>query len=240
MIFFEDNIKNKILIKNKYYRDGLLEKTVLHYYLKNKKEILKEINNRPIVLVICTDVNTFVFKRKDENELIFLNNKNYEHYIKDRVISLFVELGSPTNLWCIDIDPGSKVPESKLKNAVGDAVGFFENLEEMGWLKRNGIRVISTSSGYHVFGTMKRKDTYENNLQNILYFLEPYSKKYTINKRRTNENEIIFDLAVMRRRGCHVVPYSLNRNGLICTDVTNNWPWFKKQQSILKENFYEG
>lgn len=219
---------NEIVVLNQYYPKGLREQDVLNHYKKYKKEILSEVKDRPIILVIATNVNEFIVKRVMNGGPIHLTSSNYDQILHGRVISLFVELGSPTNTWCIDIDPGKKVQPAKAKDALEDVIQLFDDLQEHGWMRSyNAVRVTSTSRGYHVFGVMNRRDTYENNSRALLNLLKALEGKWVVNKRRTDEQDVILDLAVMRRRGSHVVPYALNRNGLMCMDITKSWNQFK-------------
>lgn len=233
-ILTEVTLKNEIIVQNKYYTSGLREQTINNYYQKNKHKIIKETNNRPITLVIAYDTNEFVIRRNINEKLIYLNNENFDKLVHGRIASMFVELGSPTNLWCIDIDPGKNVKENETKKAVEDLVLFFDEMYDKGYMKYDGLRITSTSRGYHIFATMKQRYAYEKNYNNAFEALQVFKKDYVIDKRRDNEDQIILDLSVMKRRGSHVIPNALNRNGLICMDVTENWETFKRSDAIVR------
>lgn len=234
MILAEATKGNEVIVRNKYYPEGLREQSILKHYQQFKKEILSETFKKPVILLIATNVNEYAVKRNYENGLIYLDHDNYDKLIHGRTISMFSEIGSPTNVYCVDIDPGYNVPEEETKVAVGDVLEVFNKLYEHGWLKHKGIRITSTSRGYHVYGFMKRRDSQDNNLEHIRKELEPLKKKYLIDTRRKYETEIVLDLSPMKRRGSHVVPYALNRNGLMCMDVTKTFDKFKRQDAIIK------
>lgn len=228
----EASNRNPYLIQNIYYPSGLNEQRILNHYHTYKKQILNEVE-KPVILVIGTGLNEYVIKRNMNEQPIYLTDKNYDQIIHGRVISLFVELGSPTNKWCFDIDPGNRVKDQESKKALSNVIELVSSLWEMGLTKFKQPRITNTSRGYHVFTIMKTRNTYEKNYQNALKQLSPLENKYIINKRRTNENEIIIDLSPMRRRGSHVVPYALNRNGLMCMDITKNWDKFNRKDAII-------
>ena len=60
-------------------------------------------------------------------------------------------------------------------------------------------------------------------------------KNYRVSSRlRKDESVINLDLTPMYHRGSHTVPWALNRNGLICMDVTKNIQRFQRKDAIVK------
>ena len=59
-----------------------------------------------------------------------------------------------------------------------------------------------------------------------------YSDKYLVNdKTNRNNYNINIDLHTTYPKNFHPVPYSLNRNGLIYLDITNNWRNFNRNSA---------
>ena len=227
--------KNAIVVKNVYYPDpdGLRELTIKEHYQKYKEQILKEVGNHPVVFAIATDVNQFVIRRLYKNREVILNYTNYDFFMHGRVISIFVELGYISNLWLVDIDPGKLVSEEETKDALEKIIEVFRTLWQKGYSKDKEPRVISTSRGYHVLANMKKRGSSENNIHELLPFLKSLEDKYIVNKMRNSERDIVIDLSVMKKRGSHVVPFALNRNGLMAMDITTKWKNFKREDAIV-------
>ena len=60
-----------------------------------------------------------------------------------------------------------------------------------------------------------------------------FSRKYLIDKRSPSNKLINLDLVPNVYKGSHTIPNALCRNGLVCTDVTDNWKTFDRNSSIL-------
>ena len=230
---------NDIIVRNKYYPDGLTEESIQSHYIKYQTEILNETKMHPIVLAIATGTNQYVIRRNNHDGTpIVLSSNNYSKYMNGRTISAFVELGNISNIWHIDIDPGDNVTEKETKDCLFELVTVIEkNLFQKGFtVLSNPVRITSTSTGYHVFIKMARTQSGINNLDDLKMWLYsvPFKKKYLINDKRKDSKQINLDLSVMNRRGSYVIPYALNRNGLMVKDVTKNWTKFQRKDAIIK------
>jgi len=225
--------KNAVIVKNVYYPDGLHELTIKEHYKKYKEQILKEVDKHPVVFAISTDVNQFVIRRLYKNRVVTLNRINYDFFMHGRVVSIFVELGYISNLWLVDIDPGKLVSEEETKDALEKVIEVFRNLWQKGYSKDKEPRIISTSRGYHVLANMKKRGSSESNINELLPFLKSLEDKYIVNKMRKSERDIVIDLSVMKKRGSHVVPYSLNRNGLMAMDISKTWKRFSRRSATI-------
>lgn len=225
-----------IVIQNEYYPKGLKQIQVWNHYKKYKFKILEEVQNRPILIFIFVEINTPIIKRFNKFRAIRLNSENYENYITGRTVSLSVEQEkNKLNYLCIDIDAGKEILEENKKECVDNVLRIFRNIKSI-----NKTRVILSANSYHVYGYLK------NPMRNdeAVYFLrdklqsDPIIKKlYRISSRiRTDESLINLDLSPMYSRGSHTVPLALNRNGLICMDVTKNWRTIQRKDAILKDD----
>jgi len=231
---------SNILLINKYYPSGLTEEKVLEYYMDNKETVLKECGDAYIIFYIVLENGQTVIKRRDtDGKYIKLDEKNYEKHVHKRVLSLWREHESFTNKWIFDLDFGPNIKENLKKDCVYDILGFYSNLYERGWTWNvSSYRITNTSTGYHVFLEMKRRNSSINNVRLAEEELKKYFEEsnYIINRRNKYKayNDIIIDLSPMYPRGSYVVPFSLNKNGLICEDVTLKFETYKREDSILK------
>lgn len=222
-----------IVLTNKYYPNGLIEKTIWDHYMLNKVNLLAEIGKRPVLLFIFTDINDWIVRRNLFGSTIQLTNKNYEKIITGRTVSISVEREKMASYLCVDIDAGEKVTEITLKDCIRDLLNSsLANLPIV-----TSHRVVSTARSYHVYFYLNKK--MEINMART--FLEKmlsmdFTGKYLINSRgpMTGHN-INLDLTPTTYRGSHTVVNALCRNGLIAKDVTENWETFNKRMAILKK-----
>jgi len=221
---------NTIVIQNSYYPKGLTEGQVWVYYQKNKSDIIQEINKRPVLMFIFIDINKWIIKRKLYNNIYTLHNNNYDKMISGRTVSISIEQKKITDNWIIDIDPGSSVSESTLKECIENIKN--STISKLSDIK--GIRIISTAKGYHFYFLLKKKFDI-NTSRKILFKLlsSEFSGKYLINKKNPSGFEINLDLTPTTFRGSHTVPGALTRNGLIAMDCTKFWESFNRKQAII-------
>jgi len=223
-------IPQTTILNNKYYTSGLTEGRVWVHYQKNKSEILKEIDKRPVILFIFTELNKFIVKRKVLNAPFTLTVNNYDKIISGRTVSISVEQRKSTNTWVIDIDPGPSVNELQLKECINDILN--SSISKIGMIKTH--RIISTSKGYHIHFHINKNMNIDVSRKLLIKLLSfDFSNKYLVNKKNPKGSEINLDLTPTTFRGAYVVPYALTRNGLEAFDCTNNWKTFNKKEAII-------
>lgn len=229
-------MSNDIIVSNNYYKE-LREDDIRKHYLKYKEYILKEINKRPLVLFLAPTTNHLIVRRNIDGQTIILTDKNYEQILHGRVLSIAVEVGSITDMWFVDIDPGSRVKKQELLSVVKVVVDSFLEKYQIGEAIWKYPRVLNTSTGFHIEMRMKSRSNTKKIQEEIKNYLEKIFKNYDnilINKRKNSENQISLDLTSLNKRGSRVVPYALNRNGLMCMDITKVWPKFKFSDAKIK------
>lgn len=223
---------NTVIIRNAYYPQGLTEQQIWDHYQKYKNKILNEISGRPVLLFIAPEENQIVIRRFLKHRLIKLSPNNYDNIINGRTVSISVECGVTLEKLIVDIDVTVVTPTSMTLDAVGDVINVFKKIPEV-----DKIKVFMTGQGFHVYGMLKGKMNYVKAI-NIVKKNLTYSvgDKYSIGEKRkeTLRKFINLDVSPMYSRGSYVVPYSLNRNGLICADVTKNWKTVKRSDMIVK------
>ena len=228
--------QDTILIQNRYYPKGLTKQRIEKHYNTYKNYILAELNQKAVVLFVAPTTNNLIVKRNIDGQPIILTKYNYDNLMTNRVVSISVEFGPITDLWFVDIDPGKQVNKKDLINTTTKVVEIFKNLYETGYAKVKQPRVVTTSSGFHVMIKMKDRSTVKTTQIKIQDLLEKEFKKselVVVNKRRKREDEIILDLSPLNKRGSRVVPYSLNRNGLMCIDVSRDWEKWNFDYGVL-------
>jgi hypothetical protein len=229
-------MSNDIIISNRYYK-GLREDDIKKHYLQYKDYILRETKDKPIILFLAPKTNLLIVKRNIDGKTIFLTEDNYEQILHGRILSIAAEIGSITNIWFVDIDPGPQVKKNDLWNILKIIVDSFVLKYQMGDAKWNYPRILNTSTGFHIEMMMKERNTVQKIQEDIKEYLQEVFKEYDgvlINERRKRGDETVLDLSSLNRRGARVVPYALNRNGLMCMDITKNWSSFKFSNAKIK------
>ena len=223
-----------ILFKNQYYPNGLQEIDVWNYYDKHKKEIIHEIDNKPVILFLKTNDN-YIVKRKDDNQIFTLDKINYHRLTTGRTVAVSIEVGKSSDYICLDVDAGPSVSEDEKKECVKYLLK--SPISQLLTFKKN--RIISSGSGYHVYFYLNVAKSTNTLLQIVSMSLAADPKrKWPVGRRNINDdNSMGIDLAPLYPRGSHSVPYSLSRNGLICMDITDKLDSFKRTDAIVKKSW---
>lgn len=222
---------NIVVIRNAYYPSGLTEKNIYEYYQKNKNKILDYIGRNPVLLFIVPNVNEVIIRRFLNHKLIRLTSTNFDQIITGRTISISVESGSTVDKYIVDIDSSANTSEGAKQKAVEDVLEVYKKLPEI-----KEFKVFLSGNGYHVYGVLVKKINYLKAIKVLKTHLNySLSKYYSIGtKRRGKSTKVInLDLSPMYNRGSHTVPFSLNRNGLICDEVTNRYKGFNRGSATI-------
>lgn len=219
----------KIVLRNNFYPNGLTAEKVYNYYIKNKRRIIKECNNRPVLLFNSFKENTpLIIRRNLPTGPIILTNDNYESIITGYTISISVETaynGDKVNEKIIDIDPIGTIKENELKSCVFDILNFYKNFK---------CTVTNSSKGYHIrvhINPTPRKVILQIMTSELT---SEFGNKYYINdKSRTILSGINLDLVAMQSKGSITVPYALTREGLICSPIKNVTS-FKRFKQVVR------
>lgn len=219
-----------VIINNNYYPGGLTEEMVWNHYQKYKKIIISEINNRPIMLFVFTELNKSIVKRKIFNSPFTLKEKNYDKILTGRTVSIAVERKKSIDYLCIDIDPGPSVVETQLKQCIQDLLE--SSIAKLPMIF--GHRVISTAKGYHLYFYLSKKLSIGAARKLLITMLNiEFAGIYMIAGKKPSGNKINLDISPTTFRGLHQVPYALCRNGLMSMDITKSWKTFNRRKAII-------
>ena len=209
-----------VILKNQYYPMGLSKESIKRYYELNKEKILDYIKtqNTPCVLFMIDDNNRLVVKRKIKDNLIYINNENYENTFNGRVISAATELKPKTKKVIIDIDcKNINIPEPEKTKVLSKCLDILKTMHSEKFIHSKIPKIFLTSSGYHV---------------HIVYYKDMTPPElgaiFDVKFKDLNTDNIKFDFSIMRNRGSYTIPWCLNRNGLICAEITKNWKTVKR------------
>ena len=201
---------DKLIINN------LTTKTLYEYYQSVKNNIIKECDLRPVLLFNKYDnTQDFTVVRKHNNSQIILNKNNYEDIISGYTVSISVESQYPGKLLkqkLIDIDHNN-ASEKSLKECVKSLYTFYKEYE---------CHITNSSIGYHFRVDIRKHPNYKVLAITEMELKKEFDSKYLINSklRKKPLGSINLDLVAMNERGSLTVPYSLNRNGSICSYIS--------------------
>lgn len=211
---------NTIVVKNEFYPKGITQQQIYDYYILHKKDILKSIDNREIIIFFATDTNDFIVKRRDSEGFLKLNSQNYEKIISGRTISIHVSMEQKESFGIIDIDTNDFNKAKKVTAEVYDYLFQYN--------KDISIRFTGKSS-FHIIYNFKEKRNIEAIKNYLINILESFSKKYHIGiGQRAN---IGLDLSPNKIRGGFIPLYSLSILGLRCINVSR-----QKLESFRRED----
>jgi hypothetical protein len=209
---------NTIVLKNKYYPKGLREIDVWNHYQKYKRDILKETFNRDVSLVIFTDLNKPIIRRKGAGgATIRLSPKNYDTVITGRSVTLYAEMKNIEEVGIIDIDIDPRDGMRWAKKVTADVYDFV--MDKVPIVRTARIRFTGKTS-FHVVCELGRKAK----IDSIRFLLQKFLREsdlarvYTVSGKRTPGVPNL-DLAPNKIRGNYIIPNALSIIGLRCIDL---------------------
>lgn len=208
---------NTVVIKNRFYPNGLKEIDIWNYYQSVKHEILRETINRDIMFFIMVDVNKPIVRRKGSNEFIRLKPNNYDTLITGRTVSLHSAMGPYENFGIIDIDIDPNDGFKWAQEVTRRVYDFV--IDKMPIVRTASIRYTGKNS-FHIkcdFGRKMKIDVIRFLLAKFLRESE-LARVYTIEgKRRPGVPNL--DMAPNKLRGNYITLHSLSIWGLKCVEV---------------------
>ena len=195
---------NTIVIQNNFYPQGIQEIDIWNYYQSVKKDLLRQTQNRDMMLFIMVDKNKPVIRRRGkDNKVIRLNPSNYDTIITGRTVSLHSAMGSIENFSIIDIDIDVSDGLKWAKEVTRRVYDFV--IEKMPVVRSASIRYTGKNS-FHIkcdFGRRMKIDV-------IRFLMEKFLKESELSK--------VYTIGGKRRPG--VPNLDLNRNCLRCNYIT--------------------
>lgn len=206
---------DQIVIKNKFYPQGLTEKRIYDYYIQNKKYLLDWIDNRPVAFFLNIDGQIVVKRKTSTGSPIVLDVNNFEKLITGRTNGIYVERDNPSDYLVVDIDA------SKFGISYKEIHKASKVVQEL--LKPLGVKywekLFTSPNGMHVIGYLKSKHP----LSYIKLTVEEHLSKqtrYLVNVKGRKPGTINLDLSPNYDKSIHMARYSLTKEGLICDDIS--------------------
>lgn len=201
---------DNIVIKNKYYPNGLTELDIYNYYIDNKKLILKNLGNRNNAFTIIDENSKVIFKRYEKSQLGLLyklNKNNYDTIITGRTITIHSIMGAAESFGIIDIDSEDL---NQTKMAANNIINYFKNKTNY----KFDIR-FSGGTGFHIYIYFNRLYFIDDIKRILIKELHKgkFDEKYNINK--TRGIKVNLDLSSNKRNGAFITTGSLSNSGLI-------------------------
>jgi len=209
-----------IVIKNKYYPQGLREIDVWEYYQKVKPKILNETRNRDLMFMIMVDVNKPIIRKKLGASTIRLTPQNYDQIITGRTVAIYSTMTATEEFGIIDIDID---PSDGIRWANKAAFDVYDFVMDHVPLIRSAVIRFTGKTSYHIICDFQRK----MKIDVVRFLLRKFladsklANSYTIqSKRRAGVPNL--DLAPNKIRGNYITLHSLSILGLQCMDVPYN------------------
>jgi hypothetical protein len=207
-----------IIIKNRYYPNGLKEIDIWNYYQNVKGPFLQSTKNKTLSALIITDVNKPIIRRNFNGKPLRLSPQNYDTVITGRTVGFYSEMDMYEQFGIIDIDTDDGFKWAK--KVTMDVYDFV--MDKMPVIRTASIRFTGKTS-FHIvcdFGRKMKVDTIRFMLRKFLQNSD-LSRVYTIEgKRRPGIPNL--DLSPNKIRGNYITLHSLSFIGLKCMEVPYN------------------
>lgn len=206
---------HNIILKNQFFPDGLTEKEIYNYWVKNKSNILKNLMfSKQVMFFLSPAENEYVIRRYQKSNLktyYILSEENYEKILNGRIVGI-VNIFQPKSNWgVIDIDYNGKNDIAnenefnQIKQLTAQLYDFF--------IRYYPIKIFySGKNGFHLICQFEKKikiDQIKNILKNQLS-----STSLSILQRSNSFTCVKIDLSPNMVNGGVITPYSLNKIGL--------------------------
>jgi len=206
-----------IVVKNRFYPQGLREIDVWNHYQKVKRHLLQETRNLDLMFVIMVDENKSIMKRRVGTSTIRLTPQNYDEIITGRTVSIHNSMGSISSYGIIDIDIDPRDNFRWAIQATKETYDFV--MDKMPVVKKASMRFTGKSS-FHIVCDFERRmkvDTMKYLLQKFLSESD-LARVYQIDGRRKSGVPNL-DLGRNCLRCNHIALHALSIWGLQCMEV---------------------
>ena len=206
-----------IVVKNRFYPQGLREIDVWNHYQKVKRHLLQETRNLDLMFVIMVDENKSIMKRRVGTSTIRLTPQNYDEIITGRTVSIHNSMGSISSYGIIDIDIDPRDNFRWAIQATKETYDFV--MDKMPVVKKASMRFTGKSS-FHIVCDFERRmkvDTMKYLLQKFLSESD-LARVYQIDGRRKSGVPKL-DLGRNCLRCNHIALHALSIWGLQCMEV---------------------
>lgn len=224
---------NTIVIQNKFYSKGLTELDIWNYYQKVKPNLLKNLQNRDVMMFIMVDKNKAIVRRRLDNKVIRLKPNNYDQIITGRTVSLHSGMSAHESFGIIDIDISPNDGFRWAKEATNRVYNYV--MDKMPVIRSASIRYTGKQS-FHIkcdFGRKMKTEVIQFLIKKFLLNSE-LSKIYTIDQKRRSGVPNL-DLSPNKFRGNHITVDSLSIWGLRCMEVDYvNLRSFDQREALIK------
>lgn len=229
---------NEIVIKNKYYPDGLTEQDIYDYWIKSKQLILEQTQNRDVIFYITPELDKKIVRRwESKDSLLRLTPTNYEKVLTGRitgVVSVMREM-EEFGIIDIDVDSNNEIENGETgfglaKKACADVYDFFSRLYpcQIKFTGKNSFHIICQMPQRMRIESIKEILQKQINTSNL-------SKLYETKINRKNRYVPFLDLSPNKKNGGFITLHSLNIIGLksMIIDI-NDLSIFKKEDAKIK------
>lgn len=217
-----------IILKNRFYPDGLTELDIWNHYQKYKISILEQSKNRDIMTFFKVDDKVLVKRKGKTTNFIRLNNSNYDNILSGRTLSLHTTMKRYENICIVDVDTNDFELGRKA------TVDCYDVLNRFPIFLNKQIRYTGKTS-FHIVCELSKKISIDSIrfLLNKIFTNSTISQKYSIGKSRTSGVNI--DLFRNSFRGGFIMLNSLSVIGLKCIEVSyNDMNYFNREDSRIK------
>lgn len=207
---FPKHPDKKIIRKNEFYPEGLVEEDIWKWYDKNKQKIIPHLKGHEVLIIIKTDDGTIV-KRNDKNDKPYRINKveDFEKLNNGRNVEFHIVSGKTSNIGWVDLDPGKNFDFEDTKDHAKRLKGKLKSLP---FVKSVDLKY-SGRRGFHLMLDFKKKEDVDKIREELKEFLTDYIEAGNYDKlvlKSPKPSEMRLDISTFHNKGSIRAPYSLN------------------------------
>ena len=240
----KEDVWDTVLIKSPYVGE-LTKRDIFRYYSdpKIRKEVLKNVKDKPLMIRQTLDTNTSFLKRKDvsidRDMSDVFNKKDIQYHIERRATEFHPVFSGKVPRAVVDIDPGDKVPFDKVKLI---AKTVADVLERQSFVTDTSFQ-FSGNKGFYVWADLQNPlelDELRMKLTSTLSIFDDIKGTPITLGVKSSPNEVRLDLSPIKELGPIKSAYSLDsRTGLVSIPVEDLSSFVPEHASITNVLGYD-
>ena len=205
---------------------------VRDYYMRAKEELLKRMKDKDIAFAQKGGDFDFAQIKQDRGDVSDPEDINY--WINKKTVSFQFVIGSDTDSFWVEVNPGKNFDFEKTKKVTGDFAEIMISIPTT----KSVETFFSGNNGFIIVGKLKEPQKVEVVKELLAEKLEDYCEdKSNITIGEGDDDQLQLDISQFKNTGSFPVPYSLNsETGLVIVPVLDIGS-FKKEDAEIKKMF---
>jgi len=221
-----------VLIKNEFYPYGLSEHMVWKHVENHKKDFLKQLDGRKVLLIIKTDGGPVLRRKDGDREYEIKSKGDIEELNSGRVMEFHIVAGKETDVAWVDLDPKDDFDFDEALEIARELVPVLSDVTG----SKDVVLKYSGGRGFHLINWLNSSVGVDDLRKSIIGELKNYiggnGKLSTDIVRKSDMMRL--DVSTLHDSGSIRAAWSFNvSTGLVSVPIEGDGSFSKKDASIV-------